>query len=460
MPASAPCVFRPAPFAAGGGGQDTLRARSKNAAWPVRLVVFSLVFLASAPVLAEDSPAQMLHAVEQQLTRSQGAQDDYARQADAFALELATLRADSVDAAEKTQRHEAALSELENQLGSLTADEAQTEAALVRDRAREAQLLAALERLSLDPPEALAFGPAAPADMVRSGILLGAAVPRLEGEARSLRVRLAALQRLRAEIARKQTTIAAEREQLEQQQARLDALIARKSALREQALKGARETGERMTKLSVEAGDLRELIEHLDAERRAREAEAQRQAARREAERQARLAAMPRIDRTPPGVRPPEAVMAPEPLHPDPTMPKSPRSFATAHGLMVFPVTGTLLQRYGEPNEFGVSNKGLTLVTRPGALVVAPFDGRIEFAGPFKGYGQILIIQHRDGYHSLLAGLGRIDGAAGEWLVAGEPVGAMAPDEPKPRLYLELRHNGQPINPLPWLATRDEKVSG
>jgi len=127
---------------------------------------------------------------------------------------------------------------------------------------------------------------------------------------------------------------------------------------------------------------------------------------------------------------------------------------------MVYPASGTVALRYGETDEFGVSSKGLTLLTRPGAVVVAPFDGRVEFAGPFKGYGQILIIQHGDGYHSLLAGLDRIDEAVGDWLVAGEPVGVMGSSDPKPRLYLELRHNGQPINPLPWLATRDEKVSG
>jgi septal ring factor EnvC (AmiA/AmiB activator) len=71
-----------------------------------------------------------------------------------------------------------------------------------------------------------------------------------------------------------------------------------------------------------------------------------------------------------------------------------------------------------------------------------------------------LIIEHGDGYHSLLAGLDRIEGTVGQWLVAGEPVGTMPASEKKPRLYLELRHDGQPINPLPWLATHDEKVSG
>jgi murein hydrolase activator len=119
-----------------------------------------------------------------------------------------------------------------------------------------------------------------------------------------------------------------------------------------------------------------------------------------------------------------------------------------------------LLRRFGEADEVGVTNKGLIFETREGAQVVAPFDGRVLFAGPFRGYGQILIIEHGDGYHSLLAGLDRVEGTVGQWLVAGEPVGTMPTGEKKPHLYLELRHDGQPINPLPWLATHDEKVSG
>jgi septal ring factor EnvC (AmiA/AmiB activator) len=123
-------------------------------------------------------------------------------------------------------------------------------------------------------------------------------------------------------------------------------------------------------------------------------------------------------------------------------------------------VSGRLVRRYGDADELGQTNHGLVLEARPGAQVVAPFDGRIMFAGPFRGYGQILIIEHGDGYHSLLAGLERIDGAVGQWLVAGEPVAAMKTGEAKPRLYLELRRNGQPINPLPFLATREGKGTG
>ena len=91
--------------------------------------------------------------------------------------------------------------------------------------------------------------------------------------------------------------------------------------------------------------------------------------------------------------------------------------------------------------------------------MVAPFDGTVAFAGPFRGYGQLLIIEHSEGYHTLLAGMGRIDTVVGSRVLAGEPVGVMD-NEGAPSLYVELRRDGQPINPLPWLADRAGKSSG
>jgi len=82
------------------------------------------------------------------------------------------------------------------------------------------------------------------------------------------------------------------------------------------------------------------------------------------------------------------------------------------------------------------------------------------FAGPFRGYGQILIIEHGAAYHTLLAGLRRLDVKLGQWLLAGEPVGVMGTSESGPRLYVELRQAGRPINPLPWFAAVNDKVRG
>ncbi len=400
------------------------------------------ILLVLAAAHADDTPQQKLDSVEHQLQQGRTRQEQLQRQADALAQELQALRSDGIRAAGAVQTREATLSALEAQLQSLAANEAQKRDIILSNRARESELLRALARLALDPPEALAFGPLAPEDAVRTGILLGGTVPRLQSEARSLALELSDLHRLRQEIERKKLAAELEQRGLDRDRQRLDALIRRKTTLRDQALQGAEETRQRVEKLSAAAADLHELIQKLDAENKTADAD-----------RQAQIAAIPRPDAT---VKP-ETVTAPPPVT---GRPKTLRPFEQARGAMVYPASGTLALRYGELDEFGVSSKGLTLLTRPGAVVVAPFDGKVEFAGPFKGYGQILIIQHGDGYHSLLAGLDRINEAVGDWLAAGEPVGAMGSGEAKPRLYLELRHNGQPINPLPWLATRDEKVSG
>ena len=122
---------------------------------------------------------------------------------------------------------------------------------------------------------------------------------------------------------------------------------------------------------------------------------------------------------------------------------------------------GRLIGRYGESSNFGNTVRGIRLETRSEAQVVTPFDGKVVFAGPFRTYGQVLIIEHRGGYHTILAGLGLVDVVVGQWLLAGEPVGLMAtPKVAKPILYVELRRDGQPINPLPWITDKNRRVRG
>jgi septal ring factor EnvC (AmiA/AmiB activator) len=116
---------------------------------------------------------------------------------------------------------------------------------------------------------------------------------------------------------------------------------------------------------------------------------------------------------------------------------------------------------YGQNIGNGATRKGITIETLSHAQVIATYDGQVVFAGAFRGYGQLLIIEHGGGYHSLLAGLARIDSDIGQTVVAGEPVGVMGRlAGARPVLYLELRRNGQPINPLPWLAASKNRVSG
>ena len=421
--------------------------------------------LLCATARAADSPQQQLKSAQQQLDESRAKQVEYARQAEALAQEIDALRADSVAAAKAAQEHEAALSALEDQLATLATEEAAKTEELKRHRAEQQQLLMALERLARNPPEALALAPGDPLDAVRSGMLMGAAVPPLEARARRLKEEIAALAQLRRQTAEAREQHRAERVGLDQEQTRLAALIARKAVLQDEAEHGAEENGQRQMQLAAEVSDLRQLIERLDDERKARDAELQRQREEQQRRAEAERQEAQRLMTLQQPKRPEEhgesvVVTAPPPVIPDPAKPAMLRPFAKARGALLLPASGRLMRRFGENDELGVASKGLTFETREGAQVVAPYDGRVLFAGPFKGYGQILIIEHGDGYHSLLAGLDRVEGTVGQWVVAGEPVGTMPGGGQKPHLYLELRHDGQPINPLPWLATRDEKVSG
>ena len=392
---------------------------------PELALSFILPLLLAGAAEADQSPASRLKSVEQAIDRSRAQQDAAAQQATALAAELAELQAQSVASARAVLAREAALTATEAQLEKLAADAAAKSAALVRDSGREGVVLMALTRLAATPGEALALGPRPPLDTVRGALLIARTVPPLAAGAAALRQEIDALEATRRDLAATAARQTAERQDLAADQVRLASLMAQKAALYDTAAHTAEESGERLAALAAESSTLHELIDRVEAQRKA---EAQ-------------------------------TALAMPPPPPAPGVGPKAKPFAEAQGAMLYPAAGTLVARFGAPDENGTPARGVTIETRPSAQVVAPYGGQVEFAGPFRGYGQILIIAHGDGYHSLLAGLDRVDSSAGQWLAAGEPVGTMADDE-KPRLYLELRHNNQPINPAPWLAAPAEKISG
>ena len=140
---------------------------------------------------------------------------------------------------------------------------------------------------------------------------------------------------------------------------------------------------------------------------------------------------------------------------------RAPRNqpFSKLRGRLQLPVHGTPVSRFGENSGFGARSQGITLRTRQGAQVVAPYEGRVVFAGPFRNYGLILIIAHGEGYHTLLVGLSKLQAVVGQHLMTGEPMGTMGGDKRR-SLYIELRRKGKPINPNPWWLRRGERVSG
>ncbi len=370
----------------------------------------------------KDDAGKRLEEVERALDEGRKRSRRLKRQADSLAGDVKRLGRQLVAAARTIQDHEAAVSSLEVRLARLGREEAEKTSGLSRRRGQFTRVMMALERLARIPPEALIVQPLSPSDTVRGAILLRAAVPEIERRVDWLRQELNGLAHARRQIDARRRELAAAAAALKAERGRLALLVAKKKILKQKARDRSRKAERRVKALAGEAKSLRELLARLDEERHA-------------------SAARQVPDGPPPG--------------------GDMRPISGARGKLPFPAVGRLVGRYGQAPKGGLKRKGISIQTRPGAQVVAPYDGRVVFADSFRGYGRLLIIDHGEGYHSLLAGLTRIDTVISQWVLAGEPVGVMGrPGKENPTLYVELRREGQPINPLPWLAARKGKVSG
>ncbi|MCB2107679.1 MAG: peptidoglycan DD-metalloendopeptidase family protein [Rhodobacteraceae bacterium] len=412
---------------------------------------------AAWPQSGPDEAAQ-LRALEQNLERGAAERDRLAKQQQSLARELDSIARELVTVAQDIQNQEYSLTVLENRLGDLGIEEAALVKTLGTRDAQLAEVLMALQRLAIRPADALTLSPLKPDDAVRTAILLRAAVPSVQQSARALQGELAELYRVRADMTAQRQKVAAGAAALIERQRDLEKLEQQRRERQVKIAAAYSDATGRVERLGRDAADLRELVEKLTAERERREAEARRLDDDRRKAEAARLAAIP-----------PDAKPEPPPAQPQSEtrtaslsapMISDLRPFSKARGSMPMPVVGSVAGRYGEADQSGgLRNKGINIVTRSGAQVIAPFDGIVAFAGPFRGYGLLLIIEHSEGYHTLLAGLGRVDCAVGQRVLAGEPVGVMESGG-SPSLYVELRRDGQPVNPLPWMASRAGKSNG
>jgi septal ring factor EnvC (AmiA/AmiB activator) len=432
---------------------------------------FIAATLAAASAFAQTPDPAQLKALERNLKQSESESQRLAREAEAATRDVERLRKQSIDLAREIQDQEYSLLVMENRIADMEASSAQAAATLERRDAQMREALLALQRLALRPADALTLNPLSPDDAVRTAILLRAAVPNIKQSANTLQTELAELYRVRTAVVAQREEAAAAAAALIEKRKRMEATLTERSAAQEKIALRSGEANARTRKLAQEAEDLRALFAKL-AEEKARRDEAERKlAAEKAAADKALAAAKAKED----AAKAKDAEVATARVAPPaaPARETAPdevavtRSFGKARGTLPYPVAGTLSAKFGEaadPSDTaGLRTKGITIKAAAGSQVIAPFDGVVAFAGLFRGYGQLLIIEHSEGYHTLLAGLGRIDGEVGQRVLAGEPVGVMAggmtENAAASSLYLEMRRDGQPINPLPWLADRTGKVA-
>ncbi len=367
-----------------------------------------------------------------------------------LAQEAQALQTRLVAAAAAEQKQEAAVAQVTQRLSDLQADEQRKKADLARRRSEMAATLSALARLSREPPGALLASPGSAVDALHSSLLLGSIVPELSRRAAALGRELDALAATRAALTQEQASLVTATANLTGERQSLDRLLADKAKAMTANRAQAQAELHSQAHLAARARDLQALIAAIEmVERRRAAAAAAAAAAQAKAQAEAQAQAKAQAEAQ-------ARSAAAQPAKPAPA-----GSTAQAGAAVHLPAEGRLVARFGQAEPSGAVMQGLRIETLPGGVVVSPVAGKVVFAGPFRDYGQLLIIEYGEGYHVLLSGFAHIDAAVGQRLLAGEPVGHMGGENGhKPVLYVELRRKGQPVNPLPWLAARERKVSG
>jgi murein hydrolase activator len=354
-----------------------------------------------------------------------------------------------IDTAAKIRDVEANIDATQARLQALDDKQKLFETSLAERRSTIIEILAALQRIGRQPPPALMVRPEDALQAVRTAITLGAVVPEMRAQADALAGDLADLLAVRKQIVAERDRLANDIAVLGREQLRMTLLVdqrQKKQTVAEQALDTERQHA---TDLAHQVDTIKDLIAKLEQDLDPT-TRAERDSAR-SIENDAtkpNLAALGDPGRLSPAV-----------------------AFSDMRGRMRLPVNGARIRDFGGSDGSGGTQKGLSIAARPSAQITAPCDGWVVYAGAFRSYGQLLILNAGGGYHVLLAGMERISVDLGQFVLTGEPVAVMGDASqasasvttvPKqPVLYVEFRKDGTPIDPSPWWATNEgEKVRG
>jgi septal ring factor EnvC (AmiA/AmiB activator) len=354
-----------------------------------------------------------------------------------------------IETASRVREVEARINASQIRLDALNQQERLFQKTLDERQAVIVEILAALQRIGRQPPPALLVSPEDALRAVRTAITLGAVLPEMRAQADALAGDLSALLDVRKEIVAQRDGLTGELDQLGREQLRVTLLVderQKKQAGAEQSLNSERQ---RAADLARQVGNIKDLIAKLEGglDNATRAARAADRAIANDAT-QPELAALSDPGRLAPAV-----------------------AFADMRGRLRLPVNGARIREFGGADGVGGTQKGLSIGSRPGGEITAPCDGWVVYAGRFRSYGQLLILNAGGGYHVLLAGMERISVDLGQFVLTGEPVAVMgdgsqaspagASGPKQPVLYVEFRKDGSPIDPSPWWATNEsEKVRG
>ncbi len=383
-------------------------AKKKNNSVVMNWVNFTLsIFIlfcifSSIPAHAEKKQ-EKLKVLENKVQQEKDHQEELKKQADQLEKDMKGLKTNLIEATSSVQKQERNLQDIQNKLDDLSKQKQDMEDNLSKERTSLANLIVALERIRRLPPETLIARPDAPLQTAQAATVLGTILPEINRRAEKLKSDLTALSVVAQDLNEQKTEMEKSAEKLKSDRKKMNSLIAdRSKSLKDTKSKVAAKEIE-IANLTKEAKDFRDLIKTLEKKHR------NNTSARTGNNKNDNVDTGPAL--------------------------------GTGH----LPVSGIIKTRYGETDDIGALSKGVTFVSNPGSVVVAPLGGIVRYAGSFRNYGNIVLIEHKNKFHSLVAGLGKVDTFVGQHLDAGEPLGSL-PDK-SGRLYYELRYQGEPVNP-------------
>lgn len=378
------------------------------------------VSVSAAEVAKAEAEAQKAKQEKQRLEQ----------QAQKIKNELNSVNQKMIAAAKKIQNGEDEVRQKQEELEKLQKHLNESEIKFNSEHSMLVDTLAALQSLALRPSEAILAQPLSPVEVMRSSILLRSSVHSLRERAEIIRQSIEDISNQKEEIAKRLADLESENKQLAEQQAEMKKMSQQKSQMYSQISTQSKEAQQKAAKLASQAGSLRDLLDKLEKQK----ALQQRQMAEKQRLARERAADQVRADK---GIAP--------------TVPAGSVNFAKAKGKLSRPARGPILTKFHQEMSKGVVSNGIDIKTASKAQVIAPYDGTVIFAGPFKNFANLLIIDHGDGYTSLLSGLEETDAKVGQTLLAGEPVGTM-PSGDNAKLHMEIRQNNHPLNPTEWMT--------
>jgi septal ring factor EnvC (AmiA/AmiB activator) len=423
-------------------GQNALRPSISGAPGP-----------AAAPAPATP---EALKQRAQELEAARAAQKSAAEAQERLKADIAQIGQDRsklnqqlIDVAAQVRSIESRIGDAEGRLRGLDAREQDVRATLDARRAEVVEVLAALQRAGRRTPPALLVRPEDALQSLRTAMLLGSVVPEMRARAEKLTTDLGELVTLRKSIAAERDSLATDRDKLRTEQVRLGVLVEERQRKQVAAEKDMESENARAVALAQQIDTLQGLISTMEQDVKAG----------------AKAAVTASLQGVPLNNKP-DANALKNPSRKSPAI-----AFASTKGMLAYPVNGTKIREFGGSDGLGGINKGIYLSTRPGAQVTTPCDGWVLYAGPFRSYGQLLILNAGGGYYVLIAGMERISVTIGQFVQTGEPVATMgstsqvasilATNATQPVLYVEFRKDGTPIDPGPWWAANEgEKVRG